>query len=464
MWRFYVRLPILLLMSCGAATHHEPTASAVGGDDADRATIRQSAFRRCWEHNEAMARGVMGTPDRSAWQRECDQQAAVAVTDAERSNSVSERSAAISNEADLQALWDKCVADAHAAAVRARGTDYDSHQAECDQLVKQESERRGQRKKQDAIEVARNDPRCQVVVKHRPMQDNPVICVPRTQEDCVELKAKVKSIYVTGPGGGPEISCDPLPTREMVTTRRAERAKEACSNKNAREEIRYDSTSPEGDPDDDDAVQAVLTKCIEDRAAPCQALVDADDLIGAGACWSKWPWADQLKGDSSYDAQVMTSCLQRAKTLVDDATGCRAMTENGDDQLVAKADCFSKNDLSRTRGIRCGHLVLTGYVQRAADKLKPDAEAIDAKAKEPREKLKARNSVCTTFELIEIYDGQMKRQREIERESGVQDLDAKRKIGEAIVVAKGVQANALADFKRLWKRSFKRATDCAASH
>lgn len=93
-----------------------------------------------------------------------------------------------------------------------------------------------------------------------------------------------------------------------------------------------------------------------------------------------------------------------------------------------------------------------------------NVDASETKLKEPDERMRARNSACTTFELIEIYDGQMRRQRAIERESGVEDLDAKRRIGEALVLAKNTQAKALADFKRLWKRTFKRATDCAASH
>lgn len=93
-----------------------------------------------------------------------------------------------------------------------------------------------------------------------------------------------------------------------------------------------------------------------------------------------------------------------------------------------------------------------------------NVDASETKLKEPDERLRARNIACNTFELIEIYDGQMKRQRAIERESGVEDLAAKRRIGEALVLAKNTQAKALADFKRLWKRTFKRATDCAASH
>jgi hypothetical protein len=90
-------------------------------------------------------------------------------------------------------------------------------------------------------------------------------------------------------------------------------------------------------------------------------------------------------------------------------------------------------------------------------------EASETKSKEPEERLRARSSVCNSFRLIEIYNGQMKRQRAIERESGVEDLDAKRRIGEALVLAKDMQTEALSDFKRLWKRSFKRATDCTAS-
>jgi len=122
-------------------------------------------------------------------------------------------------------------------------------------------------------------------------------------------------------------------------------------------------------------------------------------------------------------------------------------------QLAAQQAAF-KRDTGRAfdRKRDCG-------AQPVVNESNRDASA--TKSNEPDERLRARNSACTTFELIEIYKGQMKRQRAIERESGVEDLDAKRRIGEALVLAKNTQAKALADFKRLWKRSFKRAADCA---
>lgn len=92
-----------------------------------------------------------------------------------------------------------------------------------------------------------------------------------------------------------------------------------------------------------------------------------------------------------------------------------------------------------------------------------DTQAIETTAEDPQARVRARNIACNAFEWIEIYDGQMKRQRAIERESGVEDLAAKRKIGEVLAGAKIARAKALVDFKRLWKRSFDRATDCATA-
>lgn len=466
MWRFYICVPVLLIASCGAASQRQPTASVIASDDTGRATIRQDAFRRCWDSREAMARGVMGTPDRTRWQQECDEEAGAAVDDAERTNTVNERSESIADENDLNALQERCVADAHAAATKGGSVDFSSHRAECDDVVEKESGRRADRRKRSVVEAARKDPRCRIKTSYFNGETSEYPwCDPRTQEDCDELRKKLPNEYVTGSRGGSGIRCDRLPTRQAVAARRTAREQEACTTKNAREKLDEESLAFETESERTDLMPGVFAKCVEERATPCQKLVDTDDLVGAAACWSRSPWGESLKGDPSYEPSVVIKCLQQTTERRSRAAACFTMPDNSDEQIVAKADCVRDTKLTPAVGMatRCGHLDVSGYYDRASTGFAADVQQIEAKAKEPRTKLDTRNSVCGTYQTIALLEGQMKQQQAIERESGVVDLDARRQIGATLVLLRNEQSRLLSEFKRLWKRSLNRASDCAVT-
>lgn len=406
MWRFCVCMTIPLYVSCGAAaSQRKPTASLVAGDDTQVAMIRQDAFRRCWDHFDAMARGVTADPDRSWWQEQCDKEARVAVEDADRTNSVNERSASIANENELRALWDKCVADAHAAAVRARGTDYDSHQAECDSLVRQDSERREQeRQNQDRVAD-----KTQRLEHERRDAEEPAIKRadeqwPVEEQPSAETRAKDYQIAI-GDGAVTDDAATKAPV-DANGTLAADLGVALPDDARTKAAV--------------DKARAEYKKRAEEPPPACSTLESIELVNGL---------MDRERGIEQESGVVDLSAKRKYGGMLVALKG----------QLAAQKAAF-KSD--------------TG---RAFDRKRDCVEQPVAN----ESNVDTSESVCGTFDLIEIYNGQMKQQRAIERESGVEDLAAKRRIGEALALAKSVQAKALADFKRRWKRSFKRATDCA---
>jgi hypothetical protein len=236
----------------------------------------------------------------------------------------------------------------------------------------------------------------------------------------------------------------------------------------------------------EDEVQRRQKQCVDTRFAPCQAKIDVDDLIGATACWRQvHDSVDEL--DVNKPEQVQ-ACVDGITAALREATACLALPERTDDEILAKSDCLGKelrpvtnpntNPFARVpapapmpasapaQRLRldsmCGRFSLGKYVDSrlAAAKMDDEVARIDAKAKEPRAKVGARNSACNSFNVIKLMESQLDQERAVGRESGYVDANKMHEIGSTLVLLRGQQRAVLDEFRRLWKRPLDRTRDC----
>lgn len=228
----------------------------------------------------------------------------------------------------------------------------------------------------------------------------------------------------------------------------------------------------------EDELRRRQQQCVDSRIAPCQTKIDSDDdLAGAAACWMQIH--DHVDPPDENRPEQVQACFDDVVAAVQEATACLALPERTDDNILAKADCLSRKlrhardpSVGRVQapalGQRprldntCGHFSLGKYVDRqlAAAKIDDEATRVEAKAKEPRARIGARNSACNSFNVIKLMESQLERERQVGRESGYVDANKMHEIGSTLVLLREQQRAALGEFRRLWKRPLDRAHDC----
>jgi hypothetical protein len=279
-------------------------------------------------------------------------------------------------------------------------------------------------------------------------------CEARTKEECEQFNAKFAEARLS------QSSCSGLPTTEWLAQRGAAWEKEACSDNNAEEQLRsevgYGGRSPTAD-----EITARVKKCVSDRAAQCQPMLDQGDVAGAGTCWRRWAW--KRVGDAlapSLDPADVETCLSKANANVQAAASCVAMAEKSEQDILDKSTCLRTNKVPTTS--TCGALDLATFYGSADRRLGLTTETtrVEAKAAPIRERHAVRSRVCTTYATEKFHKERLDRERRVGKIGGYVDTTVIRDASSGIETAQRWRAGTLPAFKKLWGRAFNRTVDC----
>jgi hypothetical protein len=212
------------------------------------------------------------------------------------------------------------------------------------------------------------------------------------------------------------------------------------------------------------AVRNRVRLCLAGRYAECQAKLDHLGTAAAQTCWTNLP------KNPLVDASV-PRCLSAFNDEVAAVKTCIRLPETTETELEAKAKCLGmpprksvapNNTESPFKRNTCGPLSLDPVIAAAEQSTNLTTRRTDLRRKlEPfRQRRNATDAACGDVHMLDMQYRLLKEQKDIEREGGVVDLEARRRIGQMIVITKKSMSNTLRNFKKVHGRVFDSKRDC----